>query len=509
MFLHFPKNIHVYIISIVLLVSSTNCSNKLKVNTSELLQPYNEEEISLIQDHWKQYFKGDIFSTLDSNNSIFPIALDSYGAIYPNDTLFREFDDDNFAAGLPYTKDKLKNIATISHSDNDQNKYSMFQIFQWEGNAAKLEAGIEAIQNIDDHNFYRSMLEKYSLASGYQGRSIKRTSVEFYQYIEGFYEQWNAYLSNKTNQKLIQLIDKESPDYMLFYVHGYNVPYGLAVMQTIELQNYIKAIQKEINKPGKLLMVPILWSSNDQKKSELDTEEKVKMGDEVKISNAIKWGFYSTRANFAGLGLRQILYQLESSTTELPELLIFSHSLGAIVATNTLINTTSRLPGKYSMYIANDNCGEITIQDSIINELEEKENSNYKLLQDFSNIPIPTSHIRVFMSAPAISGVETFKDMCEDTKKTTAFFSTVNSKDLTLKKFVGIVNSLGSTSLGLNYNCDVMQTKIDYFWQQGYFVYNKETIAIPQHSIFDYMQQPAYRALVSDFLKYEFPTEVN
>jgi hypothetical protein len=161
------------------------------------------------------------------------------------------------------------------------------------------------------------------------------------------------------------------------------------------------------------------------------------------------------------------------------------------------------------MYIANNNCGEITIQDSIINELEEKENSNYKLLQEFSNIPIPTSNIRVFMSAPAISGVETFEDMCEDTKKTTAFFSTVNSKDLTLKKFVGIVNSLGSTSLGLNYNCDVMQTKIDYFWEQGYFVYNKETIAIPQHSIFDYMQQPAYRALVSDFLKYEFPSEVN
>jgi hypothetical protein len=231
------------------------------------------------------------------------------------------------------------------------------------------------------------------------------------------------------------------------------------------------------------------------------------MGDEVKISNAMKWGFYSTRANFAGLGLRQILYQLESSANELPELLILSHSLGAIVSTNALINTTSRLPGKYSMQISNDNCGEITIQDSIINDLEEKENSNYKLLQKFNSFPIPTSNIRVFMSAPAISGVETFKDMCEDTKASTAFFSTVNSKDLTLKKFVGIVNNLGSTSLGLNYNCDVMQTKIDYFWDQGYFYYNKETIEIPQHSIFDYMQQPAYQALVEDFLRFEFPEE--
>ncbi len=106
-------------------------------------------------------------------------------------------------------------------------------------------------------------------------------------------------------------------------------------------------------------------------------------------------------------------------------------------------------------------------------------------------VPIPRAQIRIFMSAPAISGIDTFKDMCEEIKGNTAFFSTVNSKDLTLKKFVGIVNGLGSTSLGLNYNCDVMQTKIDYFWDQGYFNYNKETIEIPQHSIFDYMQQPA------------------
>jgi hypothetical protein len=489
------------------MLGSIQCTNKLKVNTSELLEPYNDEQIALIQDHWKQYFKEDIFAVLDSGEAVFPIALDSYGAIYPNDTLFQEFDEDNFAAGLPGKTGKIKNIATIKHSDNDLNKYSMFQIFQWEENAAKLEAGIGDIKNVEDQNFYRSILNQYSLAPGYQGKSIKRTSIEFYQYIDGFYEQWNAYVLNKTIQKLIKLIHMEEPEYILFYVHGYNVPYGLAVMQTIEIQDYIQNLQQKINKPGKLLMVPVLWSSNDQKKSELDSEEKVKMGDEVKISNAIKWGFYSTRANFAGLGLRQILYQLESSTNELPELLILSHSLGAIVATNALINTTSRLPGKYSMQISNDNCGEIIIQDSIINELEEKENYNYKLLQKFNSSPIPTNNVRVFMSAPAISGVETFKDMCEETKATTAFFSTVNSKDLTLKKFVGIVNSLGSTSLGLNYNCDVMQTKIDYFWDQGYFYYNKEAIEIPQHSIFDYLQQPAYRALVEDFLRFEFPEE--
>ena len=418
MFSQISKKIYFFIIPIVVLLSCTQCANKLKVNSSELLKPYNEQQIVLLQDHWKQYFKEDIFAALDSGEAVFPIAFDSYGAIYPNDTLFQEFDDDNFAAGLPGKTDKIKNIATIKHSDNDLNKYSMFQIFQWEENASKLEAGIGEIKNIEDQNFYSILLNQYSLAPGYHGKTIKKTSVEFYQYIDGFYEQWNAYHLNKTNQRLINLIKQEKPDYLLFFIHGYNVPYGLAVMQSIEIRNYIKNLQEQISKPGKLLLLPILWSSNDQKKSELNTEEKVKMGDEVKISNAMKWGFYSTRANFAGLGLRQVLHQLESSTSDLPELLIFSHSLGAVVATNTIINTTSRLPGNYSMLIANDTCGGVIINDSIKNELEENENINYKLFQKFSAIPFPQSNIRFFMSAPAISGVETFKDMCEEIKKT-------------------------------------------------------------------------------------------
>jgi hypothetical protein len=111
------------------------------------------------------------------------------------------------------------------------------------------------------------------------------------------------------------------------------------------------------------------------------------------------------------------------------------------------------------------------------------------------------------MSAPAISGIETFRDMCEEEKKTTAFFSTVNHKDLTLKKFVGIVKGFGCTSLGLNNSCDVMQTKIDYFWDEGYFYYNQEAMEIPQHGLFDYLAQPAYRGLVKDYLAFEFPAE--
>ena len=110
MFYHFSKKVIFNLVLIAVLLSSTQCTNKLKVNSSELFEPYDEEQISLIDDHWNQYFQDDIFSALDSNEAVFPIAFDSYGAIYPNDTLFQTFVADNFAAGLPGTGDKFKNI---------------------------------------------------------------------------------------------------------------------------------------------------------------------------------------------------------------------------------------------------------------------------------------------------------------------------------------------------------------------------------------------------------------
>ena len=242
---HFFKRILYYIIPILIILSTTQCTNKLKVISRDLIEPYDDEQVTVIQDNWKQFFKEDIFSDLDSSKAVFPIPFDSYGGIYPNFALLEEFDDDNFAAGLPGTTEKIKNIATIKHSDNDLNKYSMFQIFQWEENASKLEAGIRAMKDVEDQKFYTTLLDQYSLASGYHGKKIKKKSVEFYNYIDGFYEQWNAYHLNKTKQNLIALIDKEKPDYILFFIHGYNVPYGLAAMQSIEIRNYIQHLNED------------------------------------------------------------------------------------------------------------------------------------------------------------------------------------------------------------------------------------------------------------------------
>ncbi|MCZ4409154.1 hypothetical protein O3Q51_10055 [Cryomorphaceae bacterium 1068] len=119
MFSYFSKRGHICIMAIAVICSFTRCTNELKVQSSELLEPYNEEQIVIIQDHWKQYFKDDIFAALGSGEAVFPIAFDSYGAIYPNDSLFLEFDEDNFAAGLPGKMDQMKNVATLKHSDND------------------------------------------------------------------------------------------------------------------------------------------------------------------------------------------------------------------------------------------------------------------------------------------------------------------------------------------------------------------------------------------------------
>lgn len=334
-----------YFLLLVFCLLTVRCSNKLKVQSSEVIKPYTEEELALIESHWKQYFKDDIFEELGTKEAVFPIAFDSYGAPYPDFRLFEDFDDDNFAAGLPRKMDRARNIFTLNHSDNDLNKYSMFRIFQWEENADVLEAGIAAIEDTVDRKFYSDLLYDYSQQLGYGGREFSRHSPLYYQYIDSFYARWNRFHFDKLTNRLKAQIDQVRPDNILFFVHGYNVPYGLAAIQSIEIHHYIRELQEQIGKKGTFLLVPIFWSSNDQKKSEFETREKVKMSDEVKLSNAMKWEFYSTRASFAGLGLRKVIHDLEMGSEDLPELYIFSHSLGTAVATTALINTTSKVSG--------------------------------------------------------------------------------------------------------------------------------------------------------------------
>lgn len=495
----------------ILLVLLTNvfALSQKKSNVEKYFKNYNPSQISLIKDHWKQYFKEDIFTKLNDSIAVFPIGFDSFGGIYPNDSLFAEFESRNFAGGIPSKKEKRRNLIKGNVSDNNLNKYSMFQMFEWSRNTNKLETAISKLQNKSDRYFYSKTLKDYSFAYRRKGRKLKKQRVKYNQYIDSFYQKWDAYHLSKTSRNLWDKIEAEQPDRILFFVHGYNVPYSLAVVQSIEITKLISKIQEESGKKTKILLVPIYWSSNAQKKHNFKDLDDININNEKKISNAIKFTYYSNRAYFAGLGLRSLIVEMEKESKKLPELYLFSHSLGATTATTLVINTSSKLHTKYSKQILENKKNNDPIDKGIKDNLEKSENVNYKLIQKFKSVPFPKSKIRIFLSAPAIGGLNTFVDMEDELKSRVSFFSTVNKKDEMLNKFIGMVYKLGVTSLGINKDNDALITHCLYFscTSGGYFFYNKDFMSHKAHSIFEYIEYPEYNNMIEQFWTFKFPDE--
>lgn len=492
---------------LLLLLTNISTFSQKKSNVEKYFKNYTPSQISLIKDHWKQYFKEDIFSKLNDSIAVFPIGFDSYGGIYANDSLFVDFDSPNFAGGIPSKKAKGLNFIKGQVSDNNLNKYSMFQIFEWSKNADKLETAISKLEDKSDRDFYSKTLEDYSFAK--KGRSLKKDFVEYNRYIDNFYQKWDAYHLSKTSRKLWDKIEAEQPDRILFFVHGYNVPYSLAVVQSIEITKLISKIQEESGKETKILLVPVYWSSNDQKKNNFDDLNDINIKNETKISNAIKFTYYSNRAYFAGLGLRSLILEMEKATKKLPELYLFAHSLGATTATTLVINTTTKLDTEYDEQILNNRKNKVPIDKGIKDDLEKYENVNYKLIQKFKSLPFPKSKIRIFLSAPAIGGLNTFVDMEDEIKPRISFFSTVNKKDEMLNKFIGVVYKLGVTSLGINKDNDALVTHCLYFSckSNGHFFYNEDFMNHKQHNIFEYIEYPEYNEMIEKFWTFKFPDE--
>lgn len=505
------RNHYTISIGTFLLVLLTNvfAFSQKKTNHEKYFKNYNPSQISLINDHWEQYFKEDIFTKLNDSIAVFPIGFDSYGGIYANDSLFAEFDSPNFAGGIPTKKEKRRAFLRGSVSDNNLKKYSMFQIFEWSKNANKLEIAISKLQNKSDRDFYSKTLKDYSFAYARKGRKRKKQKVKYNQSIDSFYLKWDAYHLSKTSKNLWDKIEAEKPDRILFFVHGYNVPYSLAVVQSIEITKLITKIQEESGSKTKILLVPIYWSSNAQKKHKFDDLDDININNEKKISNAVKFTYYSNRAYFAGLGLRSLIVEMEKESKKLPELYLFSHSLGATTATTLVINTTSKLQTKYSEQISENKKNNVPLDQGIKDNLEKSENVNYKLIQKFKSTPFPKSKIRIFLSAPAIGGLNTFVDMEDEIKPRISFFSTVNKKDKMLNKFVGVVYKLGVTSLGINKDNDALITHCLYFAcsNGGYFFYNKDFMSHKAHSIFEYIEYPEYNDMVEKFWTFKFPDE--
>lgn len=417
----------------------------MKENRDHFYDLFDEYQKCTIIKYWKQYFVKDIIPDLASYKSdlskiteqdYHPLFLDSYGCMYCKNFYSLDYDFKQ------WTKKDI-NLLRYSHYQN-----------------VRCDSGLkEKLLKEDSIKFKCVPIDP---------NAHKKTANP--AYLSNFNNKWNeVFLTPEIDCINEKLRSKEN---IVFFVHGYNVPYSLAVIQMLMLREKMQSAGLNVDNT---LFVPIFWSSGDLKKKNIKPEKakNFNVGDKFRYRTAQGWLYYSNRAYYAAITLRNVLNKIDVDSTK--NVMIFAHSLGATIATSACINTTSKLDNR-----------------DISNDLRKK----------FTQTPIPTIPIKIFLSAPAIPGVNTFTDMdsCFSNK---VVFSTVNNRDRMLSKFKFInPKRLSSTTLGSDYKGEASETKRLFMLKDfcDNFIYRKVSCR-KDHDIFTYMRQDEYLKLLKEFIE--------
>lgn len=453
------------------------------------------KKYGVIKTNWKQYFRMDVYDSLGkSKELIFPIYFDSYGSIYPGFPLLEGMEDSYFESRLT--------------SNKDQHKFSLHQFFMNWDFRKKFEQNVNSKGTEEEKKFYNSVLANYD-----NWGSDKKEKTAF------FYKLWDSTMYANLGQALQKKIKETGAKKIIFYVHGYNVPYSLGVLQSLELQNYIQSTNYADK--DKVLLVPIFWPSNDAKECNLPDDSTFN-GFSIKDKNGIFNGglstgtlfwYYSNQAYSAAKGLREVLNGIQDIKTDGKDVnvVLFSHSLGANIITSSVINTFSKMELNSSIYdYANADLTKRKIDpDSLSKKLSKNDKLGFEIVRMFKAVDIPKQKVTLFLSAPAIPGESTFMDISDSVRNKIKIYSTINKLDPVLqKKNTGILNKInavnagnfGSTSFGCDYNNDCAAVQ-DYFdsYGRGDCLRFKE-LKINDHDFFVYLSDPDYRLFIYQML---------
>lgn len=436
---------------------------------------YTNDQKDIIINNWDQYFQKDIYKKLAPSVDLFSIKFDSYGSLYPDMELFKDFTKEDFDP--------------VHRDDTDNLKYSMFDIFK--NNKEKLLKSAKSLPDVAEQKFYTQLLKK--------SMSYSEDST--------FYGPWDRYHLKNTLDALNAKIAKKQSEgkkvRVVFFIHGYNVPYSLGNIQAIEL---IKLLARNEIDTSNIVFVPVFWSSHAGKAHSIGdsasfcTENFSHLNDGG-LENGFGFWYYSNRAYFAGIGLRKLINGIASSDAEI---IVFSHSLGATIVTTALINTYSKLDTKFQREGFVD---AQTFFNSCNDRMRNDEPANYSIMDEMLKVPLPDKKVRVFMSAAAIPGYNTFRDMDVTCRANCTFYIPINQKDEMLNKSIlplGIGSPLrfGVTTLGLNYEDDAIYTQQNCFKDHiSNFNYLPFTSNNTDHDILTYMRQTGYVNYVLQFFR--------
>lgn len=422
----------------------------------------------LIKNNWKQYFREDILQKLDKEINYVSVKLDSYGSLYPDEKILKQV-----------------NFNSYSRSSSDTWAYSLYDIFK--SNIKQIDKNIKEFKTISvsEKSLYLNILKnKFDYTDD-----------------ESFYTTWDNFHFVKKKDEINGKVSSGKYKKIVFFIHGYNVPYSLANIQLIALKNKMQN-EFKIN-INEILFIPIFWTSNDNKNLDISSKQRFDISNFTGLfnggaQNGYLFLFYSNRAYYASITLRKLINGIDDKNIDV---MIFSHSLGATVVTSALINTVSKLHTYSNIEFDSLNINECKFKLLNSKELKEEDIISYDIVSSFVKEPIPDRKLKIFMSAPAIPGYNTFIDQCGTKFNNKLFYSTINKNDEMLTKNIAklrfvTAHNFSSSSLGCDLN-DAESTK-EIFKDKSNFRYTIVSKEI-DHDILTYLNQKDYVDFLLNF----------
>jgi len=330
-----------------------------------------------------------------------------------------------------------------------------------------------------------------------------------------------------------------------FFIHGYNVTHSLAQMQGNKVIARIHQNKADRNDTSKALFVRVFWDAGTRKNLSVKTTQangqlvlkKMVYSDKKSLGNAFGFSKKRNEGTECGYTIRRILMSA-AADKELKELNynFVTHSLGAMVATECLVNDLSVIRyRKRKIEKIMKGFGYVvgyrqidSVKYMVANYRRARKGKMpvcKRRKRAFEQIvflrhtyQLPGLQVKAFMNAPAIGGNKPYR--YANVRKDYHFFVGYNRYDPTLAKRFLFKNTMlsgalsrtaGPTTLGLNFDNEVGQTafsidkkrQIDAARSKGFTFIGFNSSNYFQHDLFYYMKHPLFNRVFNNFYNYK------
>jgi hypothetical protein len=465
-------------------IKCKNCKDEIQ---DKFLNTYTSEKKDIIEENWSEYFGENLFEKIPSKSlpkNVYALKFDALGCIYPKD-----FNENSFK--MLFAKGKRR----INYRTNE---------YLYKNTFYKLPS--ETITNYKNKYSFKDTI-KAEILNSVIFTPNDRSLPDDEMYI--FRKDWNENFGIKHINKINQIIEDKKIKKVVYVVHGYNLPYSLAHIQFNNIVDLYKDSNQDLDE---ILFIATYWPSTNRKKSNYKNGSFY-FRNKLNYKSISGFPLIINRSFLTGLGIRQILNGMKDFDGEVH---MISHSMGGPTISAALINPIEKLKSNRfeKLTIKKENSKGLKSQliAEKINSLQNTKNYNKLnlLKNEFYNTKIEEykfSKLKVYLNAPAMSGLSTFKapDLNETSKA--SWTIAYNNTDKVLHKTFGPIrfgDQNGDTRLGGNWENEAWKTKDQlrkYKLEDRFkFVESGVQVDLFGHDFFCYLNQPLFQKHLKDFI---------